>query len=62
VKYTARSASDKTNDWPFWFVADDRGLNVTVKLVPDLRGTMPFLPRSFAEAVATKANEAGAVQ
>lgn len=30
-RFYARSASDKTDDWPFWFVADEKhgGLNVT---------------------------------
>lgn len=23
--YTARSASDRTNDWPFWYVAGEDG-------------------------------------
>lgn len=31
ARYYARSASDNTDDWPFWFVADEQrgGLNVT---------------------------------
>lgn len=34
-RYYARSASDRTNDWPFWFVADKSrgGLNVTAELI-----------------------------
>lgn len=34
IRYYARSASDKTDDWPFWFVADDSqgGLNVTAEV------------------------------
>jgi hypothetical protein len=34
-RYFARSANDKTNDWPFWFVADRSigGLNVTAELI-----------------------------
>ena len=30
-RFYIRSASDKTDDWPFWFVADEMqsGLNVT---------------------------------
>lgn len=33
-RYIARSASDRTDDWPFWFVADCQrgGLNVTAEL------------------------------
>jgi hypothetical protein len=35
-RYLARSASDRTDDWPSWFVADRSrsNLNVTVRLVP----------------------------
>lgn len=34
-RYHAKSASDKTDDWPFWFVADSQkgGLNVTNSLL-----------------------------
>ena len=34
-RYYARSASDRTDDWPFWFVADAQkgGLNATAELV-----------------------------
>ena len=58
-RYHARSASDRTDDWPFWFVADQDqgGLNVTVALVPEMRGFMPFLPRPIAEELARFANE-----
>lgn len=57
-RYYARSASDKTNDWPSWFVADRErsGLNVTVGLEPSLRGHLPFVPRSVAEQLAERAN------
>ncbi|PAQ09730.1 hypothetical protein [Mesorhizobium temperatum] len=27
-KLVARSASEKTEDWPFWFIADEAGRNV----------------------------------
>lgn len=50
TRYYARSASDKTDDWPFWFVADARrgGLNVTAELIrkhlsPDHRGGVLML-------------------
>lgn len=56
MSYIARSASDKTEDWPFWFVANQEGLNVTVELVPELRGHQPFLPRADAEQIAERAN------
>ena len=55
-RFTARSASDNTEDWPFWFVADETGLNVTIELCPELRGHLPFLPKDMAEALADKAN------
>ncbi len=50
TRYFARSASDNTDDWPYWYVADrERGnLNVTVELVPELSGYQPFLPRDVA--------------
>jgi hypothetical protein len=55
-RFYARSASDKTDDWPFWFVADEMqgGLNVTKRL-QNLRGDAPVdirglgvLPAAFA--------------
>lgn len=57
-RFFARSASDRTDDWPFWYIADrSRGsLNVTIQLVPEMRGYMPFLPRYVAEYVAQQAN------
>jgi hypothetical protein len=58
-RYFARSASDRTDDWPYWFVADrSRGnLNVTVKLMPELSGYLPFLPRDMAEELARAIND-----
>jgi hypothetical protein len=63
-RYYARSASDRTDDWPFWFVADSQrgGLNVTNELVrehfPKLhRPGAVFLPREFAEGLAAAVNE-----
>lgn len=34
-RHFPRSASDRTDDWPFWFVADRQagGLNVTADLI-----------------------------
>lgn len=60
ARYYARSGSDRTDDWPFWFVADREqgGLNVTVRVFPAMRGCWPFLPRSVAEEVAKYANVA----
>lgn len=57
-RYFARSASDKTDDWPFWYVADrlKANFNVTTELVPELRSYLPFVPRSMAEKIASKFN------
>lgn len=35
LRYYARSANDKTDNWPFWLVADRKrgGLNVTADLM-----------------------------
>ncbi len=59
---TARSASDRTDDWPFWYVADERGLNITQQLtgLPRFAGAFslqPFLLRHQAEALAQSVNE-----
>ena len=58
-RYQARSASDKTDNWPYWYVEDTNkgGLNVTVSLVPELRGRLPFVSQRDAKAVAIAANE-----
>lgn len=57
-RYFARSASDRTDDWPLWYVSDrNKGdLNVTVELAPQLRGHPPFLTRDLAELIAQRAN------
>jgi hypothetical protein len=61
-RYYARSASDRTDDWPFWFVADLQkgGLNVTAELVrehvdPDHKGGV-LCPESVAKLIASWAN------
>lgn len=55
-RFYIRSASDRTDDWPFWFVADSYagGLNVTQELrrlrgdgLPDTRG-LGLLSAAFA--------------
>ena len=63
-RYYARSASDKTDNWPFWFVADrsKNRLNVTAELVrahinPDHAGAT-LTRRAEAERIARIANEA----
>lgn len=57
-RYYARSASDRTDDWPFWFVADrdKSGLNVTRQLAPELTGYLPLVSRDAAIALAENAN------
>lgn len=65
-RYFARSASDRTEDWPFWFVADSKkgGLNVTASLFERLTGERAhgavFAPRGEAELIAAHANKAAA--
>ena len=61
-RYYARSASDRTDDWPFWFVADAQkgGLNVTAELVRqhlniDAKG-QTLCSRRTAKHLATIAN------
>lgn len=63
ARYFARSASDRTGDWPFWFVADRQkgGLNVTAELIrqhfdPDHKGAV-FSDRHGAEMIAERANQ-----
>lgn len=56
ARFYIRSASDRTDDWPLWFVADSyaSGLNVTQELrrlrgdaPPDIRG-FGLLTAAFA--------------
>ena len=61
-RYIARSASNRTDDWPFWFVADTQrgGLNVTAELIrqhmnPDHAGAV-LCDRSGATVLAILAN------
>lgn len=62
-RYYARSASDKTDDWPWWFVADKYrgGLNVTQEVHKLLN--LPMEPgavlcvRAYAEQLAEEANK-----
>jgi hypothetical protein len=61
-RFYARSASDRTDDWPYWFVADSQkgGLNVTEELIrrhldPEHKGAV-FCFRRGAEYLAILAN------
>jgi hypothetical protein len=64
ARYFARSANDKTDDWPFWFVADSQrgGLNVTAELIRALANSdhkgATLAPRFIAELIAEAANKA----
>lgn len=58
-RYFARSASDNTDDWPYWFVADGHkgGLNVTTQLsAHHNKGKQPFMSPWDAVKLAMKAN------
>ena len=61
-RYYARSASDRTDDWPFWFVADTQkgGLNVTAELVRQHLNVhhkgATLCTRGYAERLAILAN------
>jgi len=66
-RYYARSASDKTDDWPFWFVFDSQqgGLNVTNKLLKEFCEAFyeankgcALLSKKDAAWLADKGNEA----
>lgn len=61
MKYTSRSASDKTDEWPFWMVIDNAsGLNVAGQLArqvnPDFRPGAVFVSRNDAKTLADLAN------
>ena len=62
-RYYACSASDKTDDWPWWFVADKQlgGFNVTSEVIKLLN--LPHKPgavlcsREYGEQIAASANK-----
>ena len=62
ARYYARSASDRTDDWPYWFVADSQkgGLNVTAVLLRQHLNVDPkgktLCQRDTAERLAILAN------
>lgn len=61
-RYFARSASDRFEDWPCWYVADATrfGLNVVPEEFQRRTGRrptgLPFMPRQMAEAWAAEMN------
>ena len=58
--YTAKSASDKTDEWPYWYVEFNRA-NVIPSKYREETGkwltTLPFVTRTSAENIATKLNK-----
>lgn len=62
MKWRARSASDKTSDWPFWYVTNDEPLdyNSTIDALEIDLGhrpvMMPFLSKDLAIALANMLN------
>lgn len=66
MKVVARSASDRTDDWPFWMVWDGY-VNVTNKVVLALVGGsaleqgIVLVPRELAEHLAEAWNAWGTV-
>lgn len=58
MKWRARSASDKTDDWPFWYVTDDQpeNRNKTIDAIERRDGVrpakLPFLLRDDAVELA----------
>lgn len=65
MTYRARSASDRRDDWPFWYVTDDSppDANKTAKAWKAATGedwppSHQFLSRDLAEDLAKRANEA----
>lgn len=57
--YKARSASDKTDDWPFWFVcqADDSRVGGLHNILRFEGSLAMFTSRARAEEIAAHANE-----
>ena len=60
--YRARSASNKTDDWPFWYITDDMppDHNKLVSAIARFYGLplvrLPFVTRGLAETLAMKMN------
>jgi len=54
--YAALSASDNTDEWPFWYVAGPDGRRNVLEFDAPFRGAV-FAPREMAKAIAHKFNE-----
>jgi hypothetical protein len=50
--YTARSASDNTDEWPYWYVTNDGRTNIL-----EFPGGRVFTTRAWAEEIAKDANK-----
>jgi len=66
MTWRARSASDRLDDWPFWYVTDDMppDMNKTVDAIEAIIGirivALPFVSRDVAIEVASLMNRNGA--
>lgn len=64
-RYAATSASSKTDDWPFWYIADTEkgGLNVLPaiyrKTTGIAMGSLPFTSKQHAKILEEEANKGG---
>jgi hypothetical protein len=63
MTWRARSASDKSDDWPLWYVTDDspKDYNRLPHAFECVMGkpwppVLPFVPRQVAEAIADAMN------
>ena len=58
-KFTARSASDRTDDWPLWMVVDSQGQNILGDISRMLgKPGAVFTNRCMAEKIAAILNKA----
>ena len=68
MAWRARSASDRSDDWPFWYITDDQPAdrNKLLDAIEALTGhrpiAMPFVPRAMAEQLASAMNAAPEMQ
>ena len=65
MTWRARSASDRSDDWPFWYVTDDMppDMNKTVDAIEAIMGIRVvgmFVSRDVAIALASLMNRNGA--
>ena len=66
MTWRASSASDRSDDWPFWYATDDMppDRNKTLDAIEAIMGirivALPFLPRDVAIELASLMNRNGA--